>query len=391
MPRTLIGKHRVLSLTGHLAVLSLLFCLLGQNGLAQSETPIFAGWNYNTRQSAAALNDLQAVWGADNPTIFAPLINNPRQSVDQFRGTELVASSAAMALWRPWDITHQRVRTLRDEKGWHSWGEGYYRIGEVGADNRTGARRHTTSRPGTMFGADYGNSKHWQFGAAFGYAFPTIDNSLGKICGDDITVGLYSKYNFFDQGTLSTFLGYGYQHYKLRRNGFGNALHQGSYNGDAGYASIEYVRMLRVEDIIALMPLIAIDHQTAWTKKFTETPHSNQWSQSVSGSNMSRTMFRFGIDSKWDIFLMGTFDVASRLQCAILLDGDRRSRVEATVPLGGASMNLRGADMGWFEVNAGLTASGEYGHRFNWFVDLDTFTTGCILAIQGQIGLSTRW
>ena len=392
MPRTHIGNHWSFMLTGRIAVLAVFFCICVESGLAQAPTPfVFTGWNYNTRQAASALNALQDTWGETNPATFTSLAANSRLSVDRMRGPELVADSLSMALWRPWDITHQRVRTIREERGWHTWSEGYVRLGHVGADKRTGAMRYDTSRYGYMFGADYGDSRYWQFGGVFGHGLPCIDNDLGRIHGDDFTVGLYSKYNFFDQGAISTFLGYGYQHCKMRRNGFSGALHYGSFSGDAGYASIEYTHIIPLADLGALMPLIAVDYQTAWTKRFSETPHSNQWSQSVSGSNMGRTMLRFGIDSKWDALLFGDFDLASRVQGAFLLEGDRRASVTSTTPMTDTAMNLRSADLGWFEFNTGLTASGIYGERYNWFIDFDVFTTGCIVALQGQFGLSTRW
>ena len=355
-------------------------------GVLRLEKFFFQGWNYNTIEAAGALNLLRDAYAEDEEELFTALVGNSRKAADQLRGTELVANTAAIAMWRPWEITHQRLRTIRNETGWNSWGETYYRFGNVKSDKN--ARGYDMHRPGTMVGMDYGTNKHWQTGFALGYAVPTIKNSLGKIEADDVTLGLYSKYNFFDRGTISTFLGYGYQRYKMHRNGFNGDIHLGEFSGDTGYASIEYARVIDFGGVGAALPLIALDHQTAWTKKFSET---GQWGQSVAATSMSRTMVRVGLDTKWDVNLFTTFDVATRLQAAYLISGDQRATVAAYFPMTDATMNLRGTDMGKGHVNVGITASGDYKHRYNWFLDIDGYLTETMYALQGGIGISTRW
>jgi len=347
---------------------------------------LFEGWNYNTMQAASAMNALRDAWAEDDVEIFSALAANPHTAVNQLRGTEIVANSAMIAMWRPWELTHQRLRTIRNESGWNSWGGAYYRFGDIESDKN--ARGYNLHRPGTMVGADYGTNQHWQFGAVFGYAIPTIRNSNGKIDAGDLTVGLYSKYNFFDMGTISTFLGYGYQAYKMHRYDYDGGDIWGDFSGDAAYGSIEYVRVVDLGGVGAAMPLVAIDHQTSWTKSFTETGY---WGQTVAATNMGRTMVRVGLDSKWDMDMFGSFDISTRLHAAYLISGPTRSSVETYFPVTSAKMNLRGTDMGKGQINVGVTASGEYRMRYNWFLDVDGYLTETMYALQGGIGISTRW
>ena len=355
-------------------------------GVLRLEQFFFEGWNDNTKEAANALNILRDIWAEDNLELFTMLARNSSSAANYTRGTELVASSLSMAMWRPWEITHQRLRTIRQESGWNSWGTTYYQFGDMKSDKN--ARGYSSHRTGTMVGVDYGTNRHWQVGTVLGYAVPKINNSFGKIDADDVTLGLYSKYNFFDKGAINMFIGYGAQHYKMRRNGFGTGVHRGSYSGDASYASIEYTRIVDLGGVGAAMPLVAIDHQTVWTRKFSET---GQWGQTVAGTNFGRTMLRVGLDSKWDMDLMGSFDIGTRFQVGVLLDGNRRASVMSHFPMTNASMKLRGADIGVMQVNAGITASGEYKGRYNWFLDLDGFITDRMLAAQAGIGISTRW
>ena len=141
---------------------------------------------------------------------------------------------------------------------------------------------------GTMIGADYGSNRYWQFGGAFGYAMPSIQGDFGKIEADDLTLGAYSKINFFDQAWISSFIGYGYQTYNMTRRDF-TGEHQGEYDGDAWYASVEFVRPFNVS-IVTFMPLVALDHQTVWTKSFSEV--GTVGSQTLAGASAERTMAR---------------------------------------------------------------------------------------------------
>jgi hypothetical protein len=79
------------------------------------------------------------------------------------------------------------------------------------------------------------------------------------------------------------------------------------------------------------------------------------------------------------------------MQFGFLLDGDRRSAITAYYPMTGASMNLRGTDLGWGFFNVGMTVSGELRERFHWFADADAYTTGRLSSLQSQFGLTTRW
>jgi hypothetical protein len=137
-----------------------------------------------------------------------------------------------------------------------------------------------------------------------------------------------------------------------------------------------------------ILPLVALDHQTAWTKRFNETGDST-WNQAVSGASMERTMVRFGVDGKWQS--AGSLALMSRMQAGFLLSGDDYATVVSHFPGSTASMSLRGVDVGALQVNAGISATGEYRQRYNWFVDLDGYLTNQSYAVQGQVGLSTRW
>lgn len=240
-----------------------------------------------------------------------------------------------------------------------------------------------------MFGADYGSNKYWQFGTAFGYSVPEMQGKFGKICASDMTLGVYSKINYFEQAWVSSFFGYGHQNYESTRYGILNDVHQGKYSGDAFYASVEFVKPITVS-IVTVMPLIALDHQTAWTKGFTESGH---WGQALEGTSMNRTMARFGVDSK--IVGIGggntRVDLATRLQASFLVDGDKKATIVSHFPMSGASMTLHGVKMGWGEINAGVTTSGEWRQKYRWFFDLDGFLSERTTALQGQIGASTRW
>ncbi|MCL2711199.1 MAG: hypothetical protein FWE95_09995, partial [Planctomycetaceae bacterium] len=88
---------------------------------------------------------------------------------------------------------------------------------------------------------------------------------------------------------------------------------------------------------------------------------------------------------------IANFNVMSRLQAAILVDGDKRASVVSYFPNSSASMKLYGADMGMAQVNAGVSAIGEYGPSFRWFVDLDGFSSGKTTSFQAGAGLSTRF
>jgi uncharacterized protein with beta-barrel porin domain len=307
--------------------------------------------------------------------------------MDILRGTELVANSLSMAMWRPWEMTHQRTRNVREESGWNSWGGSYYRFGNTSSDGN--ARKFDLYRGGAMLGVDYGSNKYWQFGGTFGYGLPKMQGHYGTINGDDLTLGFYSKVNYFEQAWVSSFIGYGHQNYKMTRYGLPGDVHESKYSGDALYASVEFVRPITVS-VLTVMPLVALDHQTAWTKGFTE---SGYWGQTVEGTNMDRTMVRFGVDSKIVGIGGGNLrvDLATRLQAAFLMDGDKKAKVVSHFPMSGASMTLHGVNMGWGQVNAGLTTSGEFRERYQWFFDVDGFLTERTTALQGQIGVSTRF
>ena len=345
------------------------------------------GWSHNTTEAGAALDILRHAWNEeDDADTFDWIGRNRHRAMNQLRGTELVADSLAMALWRPWEITHQRSRNVREESGWNSWGSGYYRFGNTSSDGN--AEKYDMYRGGTMIGADYGSNKYWQFGGAFGYAVPTIESAHGKIDADDLTLGVYSKINVFEQAWVSSFLGYGYQNYKMTRHSI-NDSHNSKYTGDAMYASVELVRPITAS-ILTIMPLVAIDHQTAWTKGFTE---SGRWGQTVEGAKAERTMLRLGVDTKLQGFetKYGRIDFGTRGQVAALLDGDRRATVVSNFRGSGASMSLHGVDMGWGHVNGGLSVVGEFRQKFQWFADVDGFMTGKTSALQGQAGFTTRW
>jgi len=351
------------------------------------------GWNHNTRQAGEALDHLRRVLrDEDSVDQLRWARNNERAALNQLRGTELVANSLAMALWRPWEITHQRTRNVREESGWNSWAGSYYRFGRTRSDGN--ALRHDMYRMGTMVGADYGSNRYWQLGGTFGYAMPRIQNALGKVDADDMTIGIYSKINFFDTAWVSTFMGYGYQTYNMTRHEFYGGErwmeHRARYHGDSFYASIEFVRPITVA-MVSFIPLIALDHQTAWAKRFSET--GSPWGQTVAGTSVDRTMVRFGVDSKIEGIGGGTarVDFGTRFQFAFLVDGDRRASVVSHFPTTNASMTLLGADMGWAQANIGVTASGEFRQRHNWFLDLDGFLTDRTTALQGQLGVSTRF
>ena len=344
------------------------------------------GWNQNTREAGKALDELRFVDRYKNDALFAWIRNNPKEAMSQLRGTELVADSLAMAMWRPWEITHQRGRNVREETGWNSWGTGYYQSGDTKGDGN--AEKYDINRGGMMIGADYGSNKYWQFGGAFGYGVPNIQNAFGKVEAGDLTLGAYSKINFFDQAWVSTFLGYGYQSYKMTRYNFGEKI-QSDYDGDAWYASVEFVKPITVS-IVTMMPLVALDHQMVWTNGFSEP---GLWGQTLASTSMDRTMVRFGVDSKLEGIGGGNarVDLSTRLQAAFLLDGDKRATVVSHFPMTGASMTLRGAKMGWGQLNAGLTASGEYRKKYHWFLGADAFLTDRTTSLEGHAGLSTRF
>ena len=348
------------------------------------------GLSHNMTEASKALDILRHIWTEDEDVARLDWIagnNRGIAGMDILRGTELVANSLSMAMWRPWEMTHQRTRNVREESGWNSWGGSYYRFGNTSSDGN--ARKFDLYRGGAMLGVDYGSNKYWQFGGTFGYGLPKMQGHYGTINADDLTLGFYSKVNYFEQAWVSSFIGYGHQNYKMTRYGLPGDVHESKYSGDALYASVEFVRPITVS-ILTVMPLVALDHQTAWTKGFTE---SGYWGQTVEGTNMDRTMVRFGVDSKIVGIGGGNLrvDLATRLQAAFLVDGDKKAKVVSHFPMSGASMTLHGVNMGWGQVNAGLTTSGEFRERYQWFFDVDGFLTERTTALQGQIGVSTRF
>jgi len=349
------------------------------------------GRSHNTTEAGRALDVLRDV--RTNDDIWSRWSNDRYVMLDILRGTELVADSLTMTLWRPWEITHQRTRNVREESGWNSWGGGYYRFGNTDSDGNAGS--YDTSRMGTMVGADYGMNKYWQFGGAFGYALPQIQGNLGKVDADDLTLGFYSKINVFDQAWISSFIGYGYQTYNMTRYGLDEngdpKTYKANYDGDAWYASVEFVKPLTVSTV-SLMPLVALDHQTAWTNSFSEGG-SSPWSQTIAGTSINRTMVRVGVDSKIENVGLGSgrVDLATRLHFGYLVDGTTRSSVVAHFPNTNAMMTLYGVDMRRGQANVGLTASGEFREKYQWYFDLDGYAAGKTTALQGSIGVSTRF
>ena len=352
------------------------------------------GWNHNTTEAGGALDTVRHIWtDAEAQERIEWAGRNRRTALDMLRGTELAADSLTIAMWRPWEITHQRTRNVLEESGWNSWGGGYYRFGTASTDNN--AIKYDTRRMGTMIGADYGANRYWQFGGAFGYAMPNIESAHGKVEAEDWTLGMYSQVNIFDQAWISSFFGYGYQSYRMTRLGFPNPssgvrdLHESKYSGDALYASVEFVKPITVS-IITAMPLVAIDHQTVWTKGFSE---SGRWGQTVMGTSVERTKVRFGMDSKVAGISGGNtrVDFGTRCQVAFLVLGDKRATVVTHFPMSGASMSLRGNDMGWGQINVGFTSSGDYNGKYQWFLDLDAFAADRATSLQAQFGLSTRF
>ena len=379
-----IEYHRIATFAARIALLVLFLGLFAPNGFAQHNTRQAAGVFETLREERN--RDLYRALGGSAPTADHTQWTTNQTAINQLRGSEMFANSLTMAMWSPWEITHNRFRTIRDEAGWNTWAGGYYRTGEVKADR--GTRGFDTNRGGMALGADYGSTRHWQFGGFFGYGAPKVENQFGHVKADDMTMALYSKFNFFDQGTITTFLGYGFQDFKSRRRGYNGIIHHGSFKGDSGYASIEYARVVNIVDIAAAIPLVAIDHQTAWIRQFSET--DLEWGgQRMAGSSMGRTMLRLGFDTKWDMDL--TFDTSTRMQASVLLHGDARGTAQAYFPGSSAMMDLRGASIGRTLFNLGVTASGDYIARYNWFVDLDYFITERSHALQCQFGVSTRW
>ena len=364
-----------------------LFSHNGSRGILTLSPFDFTGWNHNTKQAANALNTLRYSWDKE---MFGGFFDKSQEMVNRLRGTELVADSLAIPLWRPWEITHQRLRTVREETGWNSWGEGYYQMGKVNSNSN--AHGFDMNRAGSMIGADYGANRHWQVGGAFGYAVPKLNNTFGTVDADDVTLGVYSKINFLDQAVINTFLGYGHQNYKMRRKGFDGAVHRSKYSGDAGYASIELAQPVVMADVGVITPLVALDHQAAWTGHFVE---SGDWGQSLAGTRIGRTMVRAGLDTQWShagaTEFLGIFDIGTRLHVAFMAMGDQRASVKSFFPTTGASMNLRGADLGMVQLNVGATASGEYMDKHYWFIDLDGFATEKMFSVQGHVGLTTRF
>jgi len=291
-------------------------------------------------------------------------------------------------MWRPWEITHLRTRTVQEESGWNSWGSAYYRFGNTKTDDN--AEKFDMSRSGMAVGADYGSNRYWQFGGMLGVGMPSIRNTFGKVEASDLTLGFYSKLNYFDQAWVSAFLGYGYQSYEMTRYNFGDR-YRGKFDGDTWYASVEFVKPIQVP-VVTIMPLAAIDHQTSWINGFSESG-SGAWGQTLAGTSLDRTMVRVGVDTKWDTIEWGiaNFNVMSRLQAAVLVDGGKRASVVSYFPNSNASMRLYGADLGMMQANAGVSAVGEYGPSFRWFLDLDGFTSGRTTSFQAAAGLGTRF
>jgi len=253
------------------------------------------------------------------------------------------------------------------------------------------AAKYDFSRMGTMVGADFGSHRSWLVGAAFGYGMPSVTNEFGKVDAGDMTLGLYSRINLMEQAQVTSFFGYGYQTYTMRRTDFSDT-YRSRFDGDALYASMELAKPIQtppipgVEVVMQVIPLIALDHQTAWTRGFTET---GVWGQSVAGSSMSRTMARIGLDGQ--VHVMDMITLASRLQSSFLIEGDSVPTVVSYFPGTKAAMSLRGIDMGWMQLNVGASASGVYRKQYQWFIDLDGYAAGRSFATQGQIGVSTRW
>ena len=349
-------------------------------------------WSYNTFEAAGALDflrDALAEGSDESRALFTRFASDPHEAASMLRGTELVADALATSFWNPWEITHRRMRTSHDDTGLNTWGEGYFRAGKTSSDGN--AVKYDSFRMGTMVGADFGSHRSWLVGAAFGYGMPSVTNEFGKVEADDVTLGLYSRINLLDQAQVTSFFGYGYQTYTMNRTDFANS-YRSRFNGDSLYASMELTKNIQsppipgVEVVTKIIPLIALDHQTAWTKGFSETGYLGQ---SVAGASMSRTMARVGVDSQ--VHVMDTLTLSTRLQTSFLIDGDNRPTVVSYFPGTNASMSLRGVDMGWMQFNLGASVSGMYRGKYQWFMDLDGYASGRTTAAQGQIGLSTRW
>ncbi|MDR2437961.1 MAG: autotransporter outer membrane beta-barrel domain-containing protein, partial [Planctomycetaceae bacterium] len=296
--------------------------------------------------------------------------------LDNFRGTEQAADALTIALWDPWTKVYQQL--LKRDNGTNNpkpvvpvngqapgtfqfknrnvWIEGYYRYTDVNSDKN--AKKYYENRGGLMMGLDTKIAHFTSLGLAFGFGDPRLTSQFGKIEADDYTLALYSRTRINSEYLLNTFIGFGTQEFKYRRNdALTNEIYNASYDGNAFYASAELLRSVDWSNTWTLYPTAALDYQRSWAYSFIE--EGGTFGQSVRKGDADRFIGRFGVDSKYRY--SNYVNILTRLQYGYLIGGDTHTSIRSSFTGTTPVMTLHGIDLGKSQFNLGI--GGE------WFVD----------------------
>jgi len=315
-------------------------------------------------------------------------------TLEASHGSELMANAQSMTLWNPWRFTNDRLydRSERnkscDAAQRHStrnaWFEGYYRGGHVSGDGN--ARGYDLRRGGMMLGIDTDLNDCWIAGAAFGYGSPQIRNVRGNVEADDYTLAVYSQAQFGTGIYTNMFLGYGHQNYQYRAD----VSKKSTYNGDSMYASIEFVKPLKINRM-SLLPLFAVDFQKAWTGAANNVG-GGPLAFDTAKSDYDQTVLRFGLNSRW--CQNNGMNLRTRLQYGVQVAGDRWGTAQTAFSVNpGESRMLTGVNLGRNTLNVGFGGDWHVSakKRTHLFADYDFDLGEKATTHTGQIGVATNW
>ena len=249
----------------------------------------------------------------------------------------------------------------------------------------------TYNRNGAIVGSEWNLTPSSVIGGVAMFNEGAMQSRSDKVKSYDYTFGLYLVAAPFEQFEVKSFLGGGYQSYKLDRyirnadvfigsfnnqhNLFGiNEHYDGETQGHSFNYAIEFARPFRVNPNFVIRPAAGFEYQDIYQRGYTERLHGNtpaSWSNNGSNvaqgyentgatsgtyamsyrsTNFTRFLMRSGFSTE-SYFARG--GVQLRGYYYSRLAGDRYPHSRQSFVSGGQSFNVRGTDHGFYHWQLG--------------------------------------